>query len=45
MMNIDYNEDEVIGGQALMLQIINSSIVNKDCSLLDELYEELKGVI
>lgn len=45
MINVDYNENEVIGGQAFMLQIINSAIVNKDCSLLDELYEELKGVI
>lgn len=45
MINVDYDEKNVIGGQALMLQIINSAIVNKDCSLLDELYEELKGVI
>ena len=45
MINDDYDEKNVIGGQALMLQIINSAIVNKDCSLLDELYEELKGVI
>lgn len=45
MTNVDYDEKNVIGGQAFMLQIINSAIVNKDCSLLDELYEELKGVI
>ena len=45
MINVDFDEKNVIGGQALMLQIINSAIVNKDCSLLDELYEELKGVI
>lgn len=40
MINVDYDENNVIGGQALLLSIINNAILNNDYSLIDENYAE-----
>ena len=41
MINVDYDEKNVIGGQALLLSIINDAILNSDYSLIDEIYAVL----
>ena len=45
MMNVDYDENEVIGGQELILQIVNNAIQYNDYTLLNDLMAELNKVM